>query len=256
MVLLSGRFPLPDTRTHRGPDPRDAQAFDMAAWPALRGAVMDLAWLLERGYALVSALKLVGDRWALTERQRMAVARSTCSNAARRRRAEHQVSAEAVRGQPLVLDGFNVLTTIEAALGGAVILRGRDGVDRDLAGVHGTYRKVEETRPALRLVGSLLGALGVAHALWLLDRPVSNSGRLKGLILERAVEQGWSWEVELVNNPDPILITSEAIAATADSVVLDQCTRWFNLAREAIDRHIPSARVVDLGNVGIVAEGE
>jgi hypothetical protein len=238
---------VPDTRSHRGADPRDAEAFDPAAWPRLRGAVADLAWLLERGYALTSALKLVGDRWALTERQRAAVARSTCSDSARRRRAEHQVGPEAVRGQALVVDGFNVLTTVEAALGGAVILRGRDGVDRDLAGVHGTYRRVEETRPALRLLGSLLDELDVAQTLWLLDRPVSNSGRLKNLILERAAEHGAQWDVELVNNPDPIMIGSEAIAATADSVVLDQCARWFNLARTVVERHVPTARLVDLG---------
>ena len=61
---------VPDSRTHRGPDPRDAQAFGPSALSALRAAVADLSWLLERGYAIVSAVKLVGDRWSLTERQR------------------------------------------------------------------------------------------------------------------------------------------------------------------------------------------
>jgi len=237
---------LPDTRSHRGPDPRDGPAFEPAAWPALRAAVADLSWLLTRGYAPVSALKLVGDRWALTGRQRMAVLRSACSDASRDRRREHQVDADAIRDQVLVLDGFNVLTTVEAALGGAIIIRGRDGVDRDLAGVHGTYRRVEETLPALRLVGTLLAELGVARCLWQLDRPVSNSGRLKQFILDLAAEAGWTWEVELPFNPDPLLAASTEIVATADSVVLDRCTRWFNLARLAIDRKIPLSRVVDL----------
>jgi hypothetical protein len=174
------------------------------------------------------------------------VLRSACSDPARDRRRAHQVEAGAVRGQTLVLDGFNVLTTIEAALGGAVIVRGRDGADRDLAGVHGTYRRVEETLPALRLVGTLLADLGVARALWLLDRPVSNSGRLKGLILALAADGGWTWDVELPFNPDPLLAAASDIVATADSVVLDHCPRWLNLAREAIDRHIPHARILDL----------
>ena len=77
---------MPDSRTHRGPDPRDAEAFGAAAWPALREAVHELSWLLGRGYAIVSALKLVGDRWSLTERQRMAVRRAACSDEARARR--------------------------------------------------------------------------------------------------------------------------------------------------------------------------
>jgi hypothetical protein len=238
-----------DTRTHRGPDPDDDEAFDPAAWPSLRAAVDDLAWLLGRGYASTSSLKLVGDRWSLTGRQRMAVLRSSCSDAARDRRLRHRIVADALRGQMLVLDGFNVLTTIEAALGGAPILRGRDGVDRDLAGVHGTYRRVEETLPAVRLVGAHLEALGVARGLWLLDRPVSNSGRLRGLILDEATEHGWGWEVELANNPDALLIASTEVVASADSVVLDRCARWFNLARDVIERRIPTARLVDLSAV-------
>ena len=70
---------VPDSRSHRGPDPRDAEAFAAHTLPALRAAIADLAWLLNRGYAVVSALKLVGDRWNLTERQRMAVRRSACT---------------------------------------------------------------------------------------------------------------------------------------------------------------------------------
>jgi hypothetical protein len=237
---------LPDTRTHRGPDPRDSPAFDPPAWPALRAAVADLSWLLERQYAPASSLKLVGDRHALTDRQRMAVLRSSCSDAALQRRRERQASASELVGQAVVIDGFNLLTTIEAALGGGVILRGRDGVYRDLAGVHGTYRKVAETLPALRFVGTVLAALGVARTRWLLDRPVSNSGRLKAMILYLAGQEGWSWEAELAFNPDALLVASTDLIATADSVILDRGPHWFNLAREAIERHIPTARIVDL----------
>ena len=236
---------MPDTRSRRGPDPRDIEAFDPTAWPALREAVADLSWLLGRGYAPVSALKLVGDRFSLTARQRAAVLRGSCSDAARDRRRRLEVPAEALRGSAIVIDGFNVLTTVETALGGGVVLRGRDGVDRDLAGVHGTYRKVEETVPAIRLVGSVLAELGVSRSLWLLDRPVSNSGRLRGLILDEAAGQIWSCAVELPFDPDPLLADSDEIIATADSVVLDRCHGWFNLARETIERHVPSAWIID-----------
>lgn len=237
---------MPDSRTHRGPDPRDADAFGLPARSALRAAVADLSWLLGRDYAPVSALKLVGDRWSLTERQRMAVRRSACSDAALARRARHRAAPEALRGQPLVLDGFNVLTTVEAALGGAVILHGRDGCYRDLMGVHGTYRKVEETAPAVHLVGEVMAALGAGPGLWQLDRPVSNSGRLRGLILDVAQARGWDWKVELVFNPDPLLARSPEIVATADSGILDRCERWFCLARVAIETRVSDARVIDL----------
>jgi hypothetical protein len=38
--------------------------------PILCQAVEELSWLLTRGYPPTSTLKLVGDRYALTERQR------------------------------------------------------------------------------------------------------------------------------------------------------------------------------------------
>ena len=61
---------MPDTRSHRGPDPHDDHAFGPESVPALQAAVSDLSWLLGKGYSVVSALKLVGDRWNLTARQR------------------------------------------------------------------------------------------------------------------------------------------------------------------------------------------
>jgi len=237
---------LPDKRTHRGPHPEDADLFAPSAWPRLREAVADFSWLLSRGYADKSALKLVGDRFALTERQRMAVMRCAASDFALARRQKHQVTSGELRGQPLSLDGYNALTTIEAALAGGVIIEGRDGCYRDLASMHGTFRKVSETVPAITLLSELLAALAVSRCVWYLDRPVSNSGRLKQMILELADERGGDWQVELAQNPDAILSEADDIVATADSVILDRCDRWFNLAREAVTTSLPDTRVVDL----------
>jgi hypothetical protein len=232
---------LPDPRRHRGPDPRDAVAFDEQALPRLRQGVADYGWLLSRGYAELSALKLVGDRYHLTERQRMAVRRCSCPDVAVVRRAEHQIDIKSVSDQPLCIDGFNVLMTLEAGLGGAVVLIGRDGCARDLLGIHGTYRRVLETGPALELLGNQLVLSGVTQATWLLDSPVSNSGRLKGVITTLAMERGWKWNVELVINPDPILATSSEIVVTSDAAILDRCKRWVNLARMILESEILSA---------------
>jgi len=238
---------VPDTRSHRGADPRDAAGFGPASQPALRAAVLDLSWLLGRGYAPVSALKLVGDRGNLTERQRRAVQRAACTDEARARREATRVSARELAGRVLMIDGFNVLTTIEAALGGAVVLFCRDATYRDIAGVHGTYRKVEETLPALEILASVLADLAVPRVGWLFDQPVSNSGRIRSVVLQIAAEHAFDWSVDLVNNPDRPLKESSEIIATADSAILDAGPRWFNLARHAIDTACLSAWIVDLG---------
>ena len=63
-------LPMPDKRCHRGAHPEDARLFDESKWPVLRSAVADLSWLLTRGYAERSGLKVVGDHFQLESRQR------------------------------------------------------------------------------------------------------------------------------------------------------------------------------------------
>jgi len=208
--------------------------------------VAHLSWLLSHAYAERSALKLVGDRFQLTERQRIAVMRCACSDQSLRRREQARVPGSRLTGQSVDLDGFNVLTSVEAALAGGVILCGRDSCYRDMASMHGSYRRVEETRPALVMIGELLEELGVAECCWFLDRPVSNSGRLATIIREVADERGWQWQARLENDVDPVVIESSNVVASADSVILDHCSQWCNLAREVIDRRIPAVNLVAL----------
>lgn len=226
---------MPDKRTHRGPHPEDAKLFTAQTAPILAAAVADMSWLLSRGYADVSSLKLVGDRFDLTKRQRLAVMRCACSDEQLQRRRSHQIPPEEIEGQPLTLDGYNVLITVEAALGGGVLFLARDGCIRDLASIHGTYRKVAETLPAVETIAQALSKLKPAQVTFLLDRPVSNSGRLKTLITQYANQNTLNWTVELVPNPDKILIETNQLIATSDSIILDKCSQWFNLTRHIID---------------------
>ena len=238
---------MPDTRKHRGAHPEDAELFHPRWWPALQDAVTDLSWLLTRGYSEVSATKLVGDHYGLTSRQRLAVQRSSCSDQSRKRRLANEVPAQEIQGQPIWLDGFNLLTTIEAALAGGVLLAGRDGCIRDLAGMHGTYRKVHETEPALLSIGQCLhDQLQVGPVVWCLDRPVSNSGRLASVIRKVALEQGWPWQVVLSDNADAELRARPEIVGTSDAGVLDLRGAWFAASREVLRRCLPQCNIVPM----------
>lgn len=236
----------PDRRRHRGAHPEDARLFAPDARPRLRAAAHDLSWLLTRGYAPKAALKTVGDRFNLSERQRLAVARAACSDESRARRRATEIAAAEVAGRRVLVDGFNLIITAEAALGGGVLLLCRDGCTRDLSSVHGSYRAVEETEKALTIIGEALESLAPAAVRWLLDSPVSNSGRLAARIREMAAPRGRPWEVELLFNPDPVLAAAEEIVITSDSTVLDRATRWLNFNEHLIGRRVPEAWRLDL----------
>jgi hypothetical protein len=235
-----------EDRRHRGAHPKDQLLFAAATLPALRRSVADLSWLLSRGYAAAASLKLVGDHFALKERQRLAVARASCSDQQRESRERTRLPLESVNGQDLLIDGFNIIVTTEAALSGGVLLRCRDGCIRDMSSVHGSYKSVAETDEAIMLIGEILSGAEPASALWLLDQPVSNSGRLAQRIRELAAEHNWPWSVEVVMNPDKVLRSSDQIVVTSDSNILDSVKGWINLGEMLIAQRLPEAWIVVL----------
>lgn len=124
---------MPDRRQHRGPHPEDTGLFGSPdRVHTLRQAAGDLAWLLGRQYAPGAALTLVGNHYQLHARQRQALARAVAAPAVARARRQRQVAAAALVGQPVAVDGFNQLITVEVALAGGLLLRGQDGALRDL----------------------------------------------------------------------------------------------------------------------------
>ena len=248
---------MTDRRRHRGAHPKDAQLFSQAALSALRSAVGELSWLLSHEYPVRAALALVGDRHGLTVRQRQAVRRCACSDAQLVERRERRASPVTMPGAQVWVDGFNVLTTIEAAFGGGVLLMARDGALRDMASMHGSYRPVEETGPAIEAVAELLEDRKVKRCRWFLDAPVSNSGRLASILREFAAERRLSWEVEVTRDPDQALVAAPAdvLVASADSQIMDGAPMTWQLARETVGGIQPTPWIVDLASVDSATPG-
>ncbi len=232
---------------HRGEHPEDAKLFSEKWIIILRQAVNDLSWLLSNGYPDTASLQLVGNRFRLTERQMNAVMRCSCSNTAWQNRQERVLQINEVIGETVAIDGYNLLITLESALSGGVVLLGRDGAYRDLASVHRTYRHVEETLPALQLIGDALQTLGIVRANWYFDSPVSNSGRLKAMVLNMAEQQEWNWTAELVFNPDTTLVELSEVVVSSDSWILDKSPRWFNLLDYLIKNKVEAVNLKEIG---------
>jgi hypothetical protein len=233
---------------HRGRHLNDHALFSGKQLLHLRDAVYELCWLLNRGYARHSAIKLVGDHHQLVTRQRLAISRAACSNIHRESRNAKRLEIEQIKDRHLIIDGFNQIISVETAMADGLLLRCCDGCVRDIASIHGTYRLVHETQQAIELVGSVLQAFAPASVLWLFDKPISNSGRLAEMVRNIAAAHYWNWQAELIDNPDQAILHSGKIAITSDSAILDGKVQWVNLGAYLITNHFHDSWLIDFSD--------
>lgn len=228
----------------RGVDPEDYKWFGEKVLTKLKTAHEEVEWLLSRGYKISPVIELVGGRYQLSSRQRLALQRGTASKVQREKREGSELFLYDLEGSKLFIDGFNLIITLEVALSGGVLILGNDGALRDLAGLRGTYSIIDKTDKAIDLIGESFKYLNIAEAVFYLDSPVSNSGRLKSAIIEKSRNWNTKVEVELVPNADPILYKAEKVV-TSDSAILDECESWFNLSKFIVRTYIKDAWIVD-----------
>jgi hypothetical protein len=230
--------------TRRGYHIEDIHYFGMESSGVLRRAAEDVCYLLNRGYNIRQAVTFAGNHYLLAERQRSALVRSLASDIQLTARKRRELENGQLPGC-IHIDGFNTIITLETALSGSMLLSCLDGTVRDLAGLHGTYRIIDKTEPAVRLVFRSLIKNGVSSAVVYLDKQVSNSGRLCSLVSEIAEKEHFRTQTKLIPDVDTQLICSGCVI-TSDSVILDRCGAWYNLNRRIIETSIADAWVVRL----------
>jgi len=234
------------TTKSRGKEGSDNRLFgDKKMQEKMREAIIDISYLLSRKFSEKSALQLVGNRYKLNNRQQRAVQGMSEASDKLTKRAESCLPPNQLADKEVLLDGFNVLIMLESALSEAFLFKGLDGCYRDLSSVHGTYKKVKQTQDAIHLIADFLETNKVKKAIWIFDKPVSNSGRLKTMLGEIANENNYNWEIILDNNPDKFIAESGQIAISSDAWILDNATNWCNMVRHIVDKHIPQKNVVE-----------
>lgn len=111
------------------------------------------------------------------------------------------------------------------------VFKGQDGFIRDLSSVHRTYKRMKQTSQAIEIIADFYKKEKIKRIYCFFDEPVSNSGRLKKMIEEVALENKYDWRVELVYNPDKVIEESNWIAMTSDAWILDNASANFNLMK-------------------------
>lgn len=239
---------------NRGFVPTDEQEFFTEKSTALlKRAQEDIFMLLERGYPIKSAAVFVGNHYLLSERQRMAIVRATAPSEALKKRLEKRVSG-GLEGRTVLIDGFNLIISLEVALSSSTLISCMDGTVRDLAGLRGTYKLIDKTDTAIILFRDALLKRKAEKVIIYLDTPVSNSGRLKTRIAELWEGTPVLLDISLVPNADAVL-QKESFVVTSDAIILNKCKSWINLFAEILKEQFPSRRCADLRGIEFF-EGE
>jgi len=215
---------------------------------SLLEAAADYYYLLERGYDRSRALDMVTGRWRIDALGRMLLYRCVFSSSVSRRRSEKLCRLES--GAKVAVDGFNVLSTIQAALLGDTLVRSTDGLVRDLSA---TFRKVKVTPTlvtSLFLLLEYLARVGPGELLLAFDRQVSMSGNLAALARSFITAYSLRGTALTCDKADSFILglSDSHLIASSDSIVVDSAKRVVDLGGD-ISRLIAGERVINIAAI-------
>lgn len=219
-----------------------------------QNSIADLTYLLNRGYPKKQAIELVGNRYRLDSDERNILYRGVFdTQSAARRKAKRCALSQVER---ILIDGYNVLITLESYLKGKTVFRGLDGYVRDIAGQYGDYTFDDFTRRSAGLLvqfitaGVIKSSKRFTGGVLFLDYPVSKSGELAAYLRRLFENEHLSIEVAVVQSPDFMIIKGGAQKGTAvassDTVILEKVSLVYDVPAFIIGT-LFGKRIPDLG---------
>ena len=211
-------------------------------------AAVDFLFLLERGYDRRSALSLVTGRWKLSRLERLALYRCVFSYTTSKRRISKLTYLDDLA--MLAIDGFNVLSTVQASLLGDTLLLATDGFVRDLSASMRKIRVSPLLASSLAITLSYLSRYSLEHVVIVLDAQVSRSGELASTarrLMERLSMRGSAVTCRKADT-HLLRLSEDYTIATSDSVIIDKASRIVDLGGLLASR-IAAEKVINLGGV-------
>lgn len=213
----------------------------------LKLAAQDVKYLLNRKYRIKAASTFVQNHYMLTEAQRLVLTRCVASDIDIENRKLKEVSN--IEGKEIYIDGFNAIIPMESLLSGSPIFIAMDNAVRDLANLKGSYSIITKTEPAIKLILDKLNEMKVKKVNIHLDKPISNSGRLKVLIAQVYEKYNYNFElnIELFIACDASLYGKEYVVS-GDCVVMDKSKHivpLYRLILEDYKKNNSSSWIVD-----------
>lgn len=183
----------------------------------------DIRYLLKRGYSRDSAIRFTSDHYRLNKNERYIMARTVFSCSTVSSRKKKKLDTHGLKSRKLLVDGYNVLITLESLLGDEEVWIGDDSFLRDIRGVFRNHSNGDTTFQAVENMLDFIKRSDVASVEILLDTQMKNSGELAAVIRKRMEELSISGDARTSKHVDFDLknCSSDYIVATADGVIID-----------------------------------
>jgi hypothetical protein len=211
----------------------------------LEVAAEDFLYLLDRGYPRRASLQLIGNRYNLNALHREVLHRGIFAGGEAAERRDRLVEVERLVDFKLLVDGHNVLITVESGLEGRLLIAANDGVIRDVAGVSHRYRISTLTHEAIDTIFKILQKHPPQETLFFLDAPIRQSGELAVALRSAMKTYNLSGDAQALKVPETKLVGEKGVVASSDSAVLDEMQRGFDLAATAIKSLPQDINIVD-----------
>jgi len=217
---------------------------------SLKYAVEDFFFLLNRGYNRSSSLDLVTARYRLSRLERLLLYRAVFSRTVSLDRRRKTLSSKKIINEKILVDGFNVLSTIQSALLGDVLVRGTDNIIRDMSAY---VRKIKVSNfliMSLFISLFFISRFFPKYVIYVFDSQVSRSLLMLRILSCFSKKASFRVSGKLAKNADKYIVihADEFIVASSDSVIVDRVNRVFDMGGE-IAEIISIETIIDLSDL-------
>ncbi len=233
------------------PQPLD-QIVDGLDEAQLLPAAQDFRFLLGKGYPHQASLTLVGNRYHLSFAARQILLRGVFDPAVAARRRLKLCPVRNLAGQPLALDGHNVVITLEGALRGIPVTAADDGFIRDIGQISHKFRPSPLTEEALRRLSRYLVVHEVESVTFWYDAPMSHSGELAATTRRILQDCQLLGDAQAVPVPEKRLLEFAGVIGSSDTYLIDRSEFVADVAGEII-RQMPQIRIISLAGGALPA---
>lgn len=187
----------------------------------------DIRSLLRWGYPKFATISFVATHFQLSAEERYILTRVIMPPDRVTSRINKKIACTGIQDRELLIDGYNVLLSVDSLLKNEPMWFCDDGYIRDTRYYFSKSKQVEDIEESFNLILKFLSEARPKSAVFLLDAQISRSGELAGLIRRALNEYGIQGTARTSKTADFELkaeggdTEKSLVVATSDGIVID-----------------------------------